>query len=154
MRSKRKKKHALTATEQTLIINSLADRGRDAQERGKSFESLVAEAYRLLRYQVVHSRVFSGRQVDLFLTGKFGDLVLFRAIECKAARVSTDDIDAFAAKLRLVRHEYPSAQGTLVSGIGFTDGVKAHAATEGIQLTLYRDLAAQLFDGHTYPQLF
>ena len=150
MPSTRKRKNLAATDDQTVPTDSRRDRGRNAQERGKTFESLVAEAYRLLRYEVDHSRVFSGRQVDLFLTGRFGDLVLFRVIECKAARVSTDDIDAFAAKLRLVRHEYPSAQGTIISGIGFTDGVKAHAATEGIQLTLYRDLAAQLFDGHTY----
>ena len=140
----------LSADKTATMTDRRKNSGRNAQERGKSFESQVAEAYRLLRYEVDHSRTFSGRQVDLFLTGRFGDLVLFRAIECKAARVSTDDVDAFCAKLRLVRREYPSAQGTIISGTGFSDGVKAHALTEGIQLTLYRDLAAQLFDGHAY----
>lgn len=125
-------------------------RGRQSYQEGYSFEDRVAELYRLLHYKVEHGRLFSGRQVDLFLTGCFGDLTIHRAIECKVGQVKSEHIDSFIAKLRLVRREYPAAQGTIVSGLSFSNAVASQAAQEGIQLTLYRDLAAQLFDGHAY----
>ncbi len=127
-----------------------SEMGRRSYEEGYSFEERVSELYRLLRYDVENGRLFSGRQVDLFLTGHFGDLTVYRAIECKNGTVKADHIDSFVAKLRLVRREYPSALGTIVSAVSFTDAVASQAAQEGIQLTLYRDLSAQLFDGHAY----
>lgn len=127
-----------------------SERGRQNYQEGYLFEEKVAEIYRLMHYEVVHGRLFAGRQVDLFLTNRLGDLTIYRAIECKAGTVKSDDIDSFIAKLRLVRIEYPYAQGTIISGTDFTDAVSAHAAAEGIQLTLFRDLAAQLLDGHAY----
>lgn len=127
-----------------------SDRGRQNHFDGYAFEDRVAEIYRLMHYEVVHGRLFSGRQVDLFLTTKVGDLTIHRAIECKGGTVKAEDIDIFVAKLRLVRLEYPQAQGTIIGGTGFTNAVSSHAAAEGIQLTLYQDLAAQLLDGHTY----
>jgi uncharacterized protein YjbI with pentapeptide repeats len=51
-----------------------------------------------------------------------------------------------------VRQEYPAALGSIVSGSSFTDSVTSHANREGIQLTFFRDLAAQLLDGHGYVQ--
>ena len=127
-------------------------RGADSYREGYSFEDKVAELYRLLHYNVEHGRIFGGRQVDLFITTSFGDMKLQRAIECKAGAVLVEHIDSFIAKLRLVRCEYPAALGTIVSGVSFTDAVTAHAVREGIQLTLHRDLAAQLFDGYGYAQ--
>lgn len=124
--------------------------GRDSYYKGQTFEERVADLYRLLRYRVQVGRLFSGRQVDLFLEGQFGDATLRRAIECKAGQVQADDIDAFSAKLRLVQREHPDALGTLVSGVGFTDAVAAHAAAVGIQLTLARDLEGTLIDSHGY----
>ena len=129
---------------------SRVEQGRQSQREGQYFEDRVGELYRLLRYNVEHGRLFSGHQVDLFLTGRFGDLTLHRAIECKAGPVKAEHIDEFIAKLRLVRRGYPAAQGTIISGVSFTDAIAAQAVQEGIQLTLYRDLAAQLFDGHGY----
>jgi RNA polymerase sigma factor (sigma-70 family) len=128
------------------------DRGRRSVDDGASFEQRVSEIYRLLHYDVEPDRLFSGRQVDLFLTGRFGDLVVYRAIECKSGTVGADEIDSFVTKLRLVRSDYPSAIGTVISLASFTAAVKAHAAREGIQLTLFRDLAAQLFDGQAYAR--
>jgi hypothetical protein len=40
--------------------------------------------------------------------------------------------------------------GAIVSAVSFTDAITSQAAQEGIQLTLYRDLSAQIFDGHAY----
>src|SRR5258708_3975799 len=114
--------------------------------KGYSFEDRVAEAYRLLGYRVEHGRIFSGRQVDMFLDLTLGDVQLRRVVECKAGDVSADDLDKFAIKLGLAQKEYPDARGTIVSGLGFTDHVAAHAAAVGIQLTLYRDLSAQILD--------
>lgn len=128
------------------------ERGRQSNEDGYSFEDQVAELYRLLHYEVTHGRLFSGRQVDLFLTKRHGDLTIYRAIECKNGPVKSEHIDSFLAKLRLVRLEYPSALGTIVSAVSFSNAIASHAAKEGIQLTLYRDLAAQLIDGHAYAQ--
>jgi RNA polymerase sigma factor (sigma-70 family) len=128
------------------------ERGLKSYQDGHSFENATAELYRLLHYEVEHSRLFSGRQIDLFLTGRFGDLTIHRAIECKAGDVNADHLDSFIAKLRLVHVEYPAVQGTIVSAGTFTDALKAHARTEGIQLTAYRDLAAQLLDGHRYAR--
>jgi hypothetical protein len=129
-----------------------SERGAQSYREGYSFEEKVAELYRLLHYEVEHGRIFGGRQVDLFITTTYGDMRIQRAIECKAGPVLADHIDSFVAKLRLVRTEYPATHGTIISGASFTDAVTAHAAREGIQLTLYRDLAAQLFDGHAYAQ--
>lgn len=83
----------------------------------------MAELYRLLRYNVEQGRLFSGRQIDLFLSGRFSDLILQRAIECKAGPVKAEHIDEFIAKLRLVRREFPAAQGTIISGVSFTDAI-------------------------------
>ena len=105
-------------------------RGRRSYEEGYSFEDRVAELYRLLHYYVEHGRIFPGRQVDLFLTRQIGDFTLQRAIECKAGAVKAEHIDSFIAKLRLVRREYPSAQGTIVSGLYFTDTITAQAVQE------------------------
>ena len=129
-----------------------SERGRQSYSEGYSFEDRVAELFRLLHYEVEHGRIFSGRQVDLFVTTRLGDLTIHRAIECKAGPVKSDQIDAFIAKLQLVRADYPSAIGTIISNSTFTDAVTAHAAKVGIKLTLFRDLEAQLFDGHSYVQ--
>lgn len=125
-------------------------RGRDNVVAGASFEERVADVYRLLNYRVEHGRLFSGRQVDLFLDGQFGDLKLQRAIECKAGVVNADDIDSFIAKLALVRREYPAAQGTLVTATSFTDAVIAHANAAGVAPITFRDLEAKLFDSFSY----
>ena len=127
-------------------------RGLVSQQKGRSFEQRVADLYRLLHYEVEHGRLFSGRQVDLFLTRRLGDLTIHRAIECKSGQVVSNDLDVFLNKLRLVQREYPSAQGTLVSSLAFSGAVSSHSAAIGIQLTTYRDLSAQLLDGHTYAR--
>jgi RNA polymerase sigma factor (sigma-70 family) len=130
--------------------SSAAQRGRQSVQVGTSFEERVVDVYRLLNYRVEHGRIFSGRQVDLFLEGQFGDLKLQRAIECKTGVVNADDIDSFVAKMVLVRRDYPSAQGTLVATGGFTDAVTSHANAAGIGLVVFRDLEATLFDSHSY----
>jgi hypothetical protein len=129
-------------------------RGGINYAKGYSFEDRVAEAYRLLGYSVEHGRIFSGRQVDLFLDGVFGDVRLVRAIECKVGDVTTDDIDRFLLKLALVKREYPIASGTVVGGRAFTDAVTSHAAAVGVQLTYYKDLHAQLIEGTGYMRNF
>lgn len=129
-----------------------SERGRQSQRKGRSFEEKVADLYRLLHYEVEHGRLFSGRQVDLFLTRRLGDLTIYRAIECKSGQIVSSDLDVFLNKLKLVQGEYPSAQGTLISGVAFSDPVQSHAAAIGVQLTTYRDLSAQLLDGHTYAK--
>ncbi|MEQ1870654.1 MAG: pentapeptide repeat-containing protein [Vicinamibacterales bacterium] len=88
----------------------------------------------------------------MFLTGRLGDLTVHRAIECKVGSVTAEHIDAFLLKLRLVRNDYPAVLGSIVSATGFSSGIRAQAAREGIQLTLFRDLEAELFDGHSYVQ--
>jgi RNA polymerase sigma factor (sigma-70 family) len=132
-----------------VIIDPVA-LGRQNYEEGKYFEQRVAELYRLQEYDVEQSRAFAGRQVDLFLTRRIGDLTLTRIVECKAGAVRSEHIDSFLGKLQVARLEYPSIHGTIISDQSFTDAVKAQAAALGIQLTLYRDLAANLFDGHKY----
>jgi len=128
------------------------ERGRQSYKKGHKFEGRVAELYRLLHYEVELRRNFSSREVDLFLTQRFGDYTVNRAIECKSGAVKADHIDSFIAKLELVRKVYPTATGTIVSGTSFTNSIKEHAAAVGMQLTLLRDLAAQLFDGHQYAR--
>jgi DNA-directed RNA polymerase specialized sigma24 family protein len=59
-------------------------------------------------------------------------------------------IDSFHAKLVLVQKDFPSAIGTIVSASTFTDAIRSHASSAGIHLVLFRDLSAQLFDGHSY----
>ncbi|HYO56754.1 NACHT domain-containing protein [Archangium sp.] len=129
---------------------SSAERGRDNNARGIEFEVRVAECYRVLHYRVETRRLFGGREVDLFLTRVLGDLTIHRAIECKAGPVTVDHLDSFLAKLNLVRREYPSSLGTIVSGSSFTAAVASHAAQSGIQLITYRELSAQILDGHPY----
>jgi DNA-directed RNA polymerase specialized sigma24 family protein len=126
--------------------------GRKNYKSGHAFEDRVAEAYRLLGYSVEHGRLFGGRQVDLYLELKLGDLQVRRAIECKVGLVTADHLDKFLIKLQLVRREYPDAQGTIVCANSFTDGVSAHATAVGIHLTLYRDLSAQILDAPSYAQ--
>jgi RNA polymerase sigma factor (sigma-70 family) len=124
--------------------------GARSYKQGSEFERRVTELYRLLHYEVEHGRLFSGRQVDLFLKRRIGDIELIRAVECKSGPVGADEIDSFHAKLILVRKDFPSAMGSIVSGSTFTDAVRAHAASAGIHLILFRDLSAQLLDGHAY----
>jgi RNA polymerase sigma factor (sigma-70 family) len=127
-----------------------SDDGRSNYEKGYTFEDRVAEAYRLLGYQVQHGRLFSGRQVDIFLELNLGDLQIRRAVECKAGEVTVEDLDRFLLKLDLVQREYPDSQGTVVGGLGFTDSVTSHATAKGVKLTLFRDLSAQILDGPAY----
>jgi RNA polymerase sigma factor (sigma-70 family) len=127
-------------------------RGKENHAAGYRFEDRVAEAYRLLGYRVEHGRIFSGRQVDIYLELLLGDLRVRRAIECKAGEVKAEDLDDFLLKLQLVQREFPDARGTVVSGIGFTDAVTSHASATGVQLTSYRDLFAQILDGPSYAQ--
>ncbi|HEY6249629.1 MAG TPA: NACHT domain-containing protein, partial [Candidatus Angelobacter sp.] len=128
----------------------LSSEGRSNYEKGYAFEDRVAEAYRLLGYQVEHGRLFYGRQVDIFLELNLGDLRVRRAVECKAGDVTVDDLDRFLLKLNLVQKDYADAQGTIVAGLGFTDSVTAHASAKGIKLTSFRDLSAQILDGPAY----
>ena len=79
---------------------------------------------------------------------RIGDIELIRAVECKSGPVGADEIDSFHAKLILVRKDFPSAMGSIVSGLTFTDAVRAHAASVGIHLIIFRDLSANLLDGH------
>ncbi|HEX5411041.1 MAG TPA: pentapeptide repeat-containing protein [Terriglobia bacterium] len=126
--------------------------GRENYERGYAFEDRVADTYRLLGYAVSGGRFFSGRQVDLFLQQNLGDLQINRAVECKVGEVTADDLDKFALKLKLVRREFPDASGTIVGGLSFTDTVRTHASAEGIHIISYRELSAQILDGHLYAQ--
>jgi DNA-directed RNA polymerase specialized sigma24 family protein len=66
--------------------------------------------------------------------------------------VTSEHLDKFLIKLQLVRREHPDTQGTIVSTSSFTDGVRSHATAVGIQLTLYRDLSAQILDAPSYAQ--
>ncbi len=127
-----------------------SDIGRRNYEEGHAFEQRVAELYRLQGYEVEHGRLFSGRQVDLFISRRLGDYSLQRAIECKAGRVRAEDLDSFYSKLRAVSAEYPRVDGTIVSNDGFSDAIASQAHALGVQLTLFRDLSASLFDGHKY----
>jgi DNA-directed RNA polymerase specialized sigma24 family protein len=137
---------------QLLVVPGRSAQGSSNYYEGHAFEDRVAEVYRLLHYSVEKDHIFSGRQVDLFLSARFGDLLVHRVIECKLGPVRADDIDAFYGKVRLVLREFPLAQGTIVSGVSFSAAVRAHAREVGITLTLFRDLAAQLLDGHAYVQ--
>lgn len=132
------------------VDQDLVERGRANNARGVEFEARVAECYRVLNYRVEARRLFGGREVDLFLTRVLGDLTIHRAIECKAGPVTVEQLDSFLAKLNLVRREYPASLGTIVSGSSFTAAVASHAAASGVQLIGYRDLSAQIFDGHPY----
>lgn len=129
-----------------------SERGRKNYEKGYSFEDRVAESYRLLGYAVQHGRIFSGRQIDLFLELDLGDFRIRRAVECKAGEVTSDDLDKFLLKFELVKKEFPDAIGTVVGGLSFTDQVRSHAEAVGLKLTLYRDLTAQILDGPRYAQ--
>ena len=70
-------------------ITNHQERGRQNYEKGYAFEDRVAEGYRLLGYRVEPGRIFSGRQVDLYLELKLADLQVRRAVECKAGTVSS-----------------------------------------------------------------
>ena len=129
---------------------SKKDQGSQSYHQGTDFENRTAELYRLLHYEVEHGRLFSGRQVDLFIRRRVGDIEIIRAVECKSGPVGADHIDSFHAKLLLVRKEFADANGTIVSGSTFTDAVRSHAAAVGIKLILFRDLSVQLFDGYAY----
>jgi hypothetical protein len=117
-----------------FMTNNKTEIGRASFRAGYNFEDKVAEIYRLQNYKLEHGRLFGGRQVDIFLVGNFGDLTIYRAIECKAGPISTNDLDMFLIKLNLVRREYPSIIGTLVTGASFTDAVTTHASSIGVHL--------------------
>jgi RNA polymerase sigma factor (sigma-70 family) len=142
----------MTSDQNSLKPESRKVRGRKSYKAGYAFEDRVAEAYRLLGYKVEHGRLFGGRQVDLYLELKLGDLQVRRAIECKAGGVNSDHLDRFLIKLELVKQEYPDALGTVVSGSSFTNEVRTHANAKGIQLTSYRELSAQILDAPSYAQ--
>jgi DNA-directed RNA polymerase specialized sigma24 family protein len=126
------------------------ERGSRAFIDGHNLEHRAAELYRLIGYSVEERRGFDGREVDLFITQRLGDLQIHRAIECKLTVVTAEDLDIFLNKLKLVRREYPNALGGMVSLGQFTPSVASHAAREGITLTTFRDLEASLIDGHGY----
>jgi RNA polymerase sigma factor (sigma-70 family) len=125
-------------------------RGQRSEEAGAAFEQRVADLYRLLGYKVEHGRNFSSRQVDLFLSKCDADLTIVRAIECKTSEVTADVLDRFLIKLSLVRLEYPSAHGTVITALGYTDAVAEHAAKAGIMILRFMDLASRAISGFEY----
>lgn len=141
-----------TVTATAIVAAGGATTSGSAAAITASLESRVAEIYRLLHFEVETHRVFSGRVLPLFLRGRFGGILLVRAVDCIDGNVDIEHVDSFLARLRLVTREHPSAQGIILSTGSFSSPARAHAAAEGIELTSLNDLGMELLNGGTYAK--
>jgi RNA polymerase sigma factor (sigma-70 family) len=110
----------------------------------------VAAIYELMQYDVERRKVIAGRTVDLFLTGKHGDLDVQRVIGCFPNPVSSDDLHRFTDLLRAVKREYRQARGTIVSARPVSAEVAVLANQDDLNLTTHTELSGKLLDGRTY----
>ncbi len=115
-----------------------------------SFTEKVATLYKLLHYDVDQEKVIYGRNVGLFLTGHFGDMTIYRVIDCVPGQVTVQHIDDLVRKLELMRREYPTAYGSIITGVSFIENIIDQSKALGIQIVTYTNLLAQLLDGHIY----
>jgi hypothetical protein len=110
----------------------------------------VAAIYELLQFEVERRKVIAGRTVDLFLTGKYGDLEVHRVIGCFPNPVSSDDLHRFTDLLRAVKREYRQARGTIVGARPVSAEVAALSNQDDLNLTTHTELSSKLLDGRTY----
>lgn len=120
------------------------------QQDTQKFVEQAAALFRMMHFEVQRGRDFAGRQAPLFLIGTLGDVTVHRVVECLPFGGTVADIDRFAATLRHVRKEYPTATGTLVMGASLTPELAEQVQADGITLATLERLNAQLFDGRAY----
>lgn len=117
---------------------------------GQAFERRVADAYRVLDYQVIRDAVIAGRQTDLIVRKEVpGAPTIKLAIECKdySGSVGVGVVDEFAARVAAQCQAGVITGGAMVSSRGFTRQAK-EAAERQKDLTLLslEDLTSQIFD--------
>lgn len=120
--------------------------------RRTHFLDQTADIFRLMHYDVQTDHICGGRTVDLFLTGRLGDVTIRRIIQCLPAGGTFNDVEGFATTLRRARKEVPAVTGTIVLGADLPTDAAALAYDEDIAVTTLHQLDAQLMDGRVYAQ--
>ena len=110
----------------------------------------AAAIYELLHYEVERAKVISGRTIDLFLTGKHGDLDVHRVIGCFPNPVGSDDLHRFCDLLRVVKREYRQARGTIITARSVSVDVAVLANLDDVNIRTVLELSTKLLDGRTY----
>jgi hypothetical protein len=122
---------------------------------GKSFEALVADAYRTLGYSITPNVQLPGQQVDLLARqDPIGAPPITLAVECKdhGDPLGNQDVQEFVVTLMKLRDARHVSAGALISRNGFTDRGRAAAADHPyLTLLAWEELQASIFD--VKPQL-
>jgi restriction endonuclease/NACHT domain-containing protein len=117
---------------------------------GKAFERQVADAYRVLGYQVTPNDQLPGKQTDLTarrIVAGAPPIVL--AIECKDEKTPVDNDTVFEFVSRIVAQRAASliTSGVLVSASGFTAPARAAGSEHAyVSLLSWDELASQILD--------
>ena len=122
--------------------------------KGKIFENHVAFLFSLLGYNVIkQDELIAGRQIDLIVEDQSGPLSRQYIVECKdrTKAIRVEHFDSFDAKLRAVKNAAnPKMRGIMVSRVGFTKAVKAHALHSDVELIQISDLEKSIIDFSGY----
>jgi len=124
-----------------------------ANEKGRIFESRIANLFGLLGFSVNTDVLIAGRQVDLLLEDRQATLTRTYIVECKnqATPVSASQYDAFRGRLHAAKHSInPRIRGIIVSSVGFTREVKAQSEFDDVELLTITDLETSLIDFRGY----
>ncbi len=116
------------------------------------FVEQVATLYALMDYQVERGRAVAGRTTDLFLTGQFGDLPVYRLVACRQGPLDAGTVQRLGDLVRSARREYRGITGTVVTGTVPAPEVASLADAEDVRVTTFGDLAGQLYDGRGYAE--
>lgn len=139
---------------------SLDEREIDIVGKGKTFEKNVGDIFRLMGFDVEFNRRIAGNQIDIYFTKKksFGNKYEHYICECKDYEkpVGVETVNKYISVRHAVIQSLSKQNGgtdceaVIVSRSGFTAQAKEAAKTNGIILTTYWELLANLMNFDRY----
>ena len=130
-------------------------RGKASVEKGRKFEEMVADLYRLLGAEVIQNIEIHQKKVDILATFRIpGSSREHRVIvECKDEKKSVNAnqrVQAFKGLLDIARATGSADSAEIVTRVPLSDQAKGFAKTAGIDLFTYTEKVAQLIDFRNY----
>ena len=121
-----------------------------SENKGKKFENQVAELFRLLNYDITQNINFHGHQIDILLeTILPGDFHFITAIECKyleKGNLRKNDAISDINKLKDLLQNDKINYAKIVTNNGFSKDLHTVAKSNGISLSVYRELEGKIID--------
>jgi len=146
-------KETIKKTKKARLSNTV--RGKASVERGRKFESAVADLYRLLGAQVIQNIEIHQKKVDILATFRVpGSSREHRVIvECKDEKKTINAnqrVQAFKGLLDVARLAGTADSAEIITRMPWSDQAKGFAKASGIELFTYAEKIAQLIDLTNY----